>query len=192
VQYVILGLLVLSGPQSLYDLHKQFGQGVSLFYSASFGSIQRALQQLVSQGLVTVSEARDGRRGRKLHTITEAGLGAWHDWMLAPTTGSDAETTMLAKVFLVGALPDPADRAEVIARLRERVASDLGGLRAAAAGIDAQPIPVEHQAVFAYQRATLDYGIRAHELAARWLDELGRDVPPKTPPETPASTVVRG
>ncbi|WP_171013082.1 PadR family transcriptional regulator [Microbacterium sp. 2FI] len=174
MQYVILGLL-LAGPLSLYDLHKQFGQGVSLFYSASFGSLQRALQHLVAQGLVTVSEASEGRRGRKLHTITDDGRAAWREWMLAPTTGADAETTMLAKVFLTGSLTDPADRAAVIARLRERVSADLDGLTGAAASIDAQSIPAEYAAMFAFQRATLDYGIRAHELAARWLDELPGD-----------------
>jgi DNA-binding PadR family transcriptional regulator len=170
MQHVILGLLLL-GPQSLYDLHKQFGQGVSLFYSASFGSIQRALQQLVAQGHVTVSDAPDDRRGRKLHTITDAGRAAWREWMLSPLTGSDVETTMLAKVFLTGFLP-PSDRPEVIARLRTRADAELEGLEGAAAAIDAQTVPAEYADAFAYQRATLDYGIRAHRLAQDWLAEL--------------------
>ena len=174
MQYVILGLLLL-GPQSLYDLHKQFGQGVSLFYSASFGSIQRALRQLVAQGLVTVADAPDDRRGRKLHTISDEGRVAWREWMLAPTVGADPETTMLAKVFLAGFLPEPADRAATIARLRERVDADLRALHEAAVGLDSVPVPAEYRTVAAYQRATLDYGIRAHELAARWLDELALD-----------------
>lgn len=172
MQHVILGLLLLFGPQSLYDLHKQFSQGVSLFYSASFGSLQRALQQAAAHGLVTVAPAPDDRRGRKLHSITEAGVAAWREWMLSPSLGADAETTMLAKVFLAGALDDPADRATMLGHLRARVAAELAGLRAAAVAIDAPQVPPEYAGVFAYQRATLDYGIRAHELAAQWLDEL--------------------
>lgn len=170
MQYVILGLLLL-GPQSLYDLHKQFGQGVSLFYSASFGSIQRALQQLVAQRLVTVADAPDDRRGRKLHTITAAGRAAWREWMLSPVAGKDVETTMLSKVFLTGFLP-AEDRAEVVSRLRTRVDAELDGLEAARQAIDSQSIPAEYAEIFAYQRATLDYGIRAHRLATEWLAEL--------------------
>lgn len=170
MQYVILGLLLV-GPQSLYDLHKQFGQGVSLFYSASFGSIQRALQQLVAQGLVTVADAPDDPRRRKLHTITGAGRAAWRDWMLAPVTGSDVETTMLSKVFLTGFLP-AEDRAVVLAHLRARADAELDGLEAARRAIDAQSIPPEYAEIFAYQRATLDYGLRAHRLAQEWLAEL--------------------
>lgn len=176
MQYVILGLLLL-GPQSLYDLHKQFTQGVSLFYSASFGSLQRALTLLTAQGMVTVAEANAGRRGRKVHTISPEGRAMWREWMLAPTTGSDPETTMLAKVFLAGLLPEPAERTDVIARLSERVAADLDDLRGAASAIDSQQVPAEYATIFAYQRATLDYGIRAHELAADWLDSLSTPTP---------------
>ena len=176
MQYVILGLLLM-GPQSLYDLHKQFTQGISLFYSASFGSLQRALTLLVTQGMVTVEEANEGRRGRKLHTITDAGRTMWREWMLAPTTGSDPETTMLAKVFLAGLLPAREDRTEVVARLGERIATDLDQLRGAASAIDSQSVPREYATIFAYQRATLDYGIRAHELAAEWLEDLADPSP---------------
>lgn len=191
MQHVILGLLVLFGPQSLYDLHKHFSQGISLFYSASFGSLQRALQQLVAQGLATSTEAA-GRRGRKLHTITDAGRDAWRTWMLAPIVGGDAETTMLAKVFLAGVLTDPADREAVVAALRARVASDLADLRGAAAAIDGQiaDVAAEHADVFTYQRATLDYGIRAHALAADWLDELAAGALPR--PAAGALPRVRG
>lgn len=43
---VILGLLML-WPQSLYELTKSFEAGISLFYSASTGSIKRALLSLI-------------------------------------------------------------------------------------------------------------------------------------------------
>lgn len=58
MRFVILGLL-LSGPLSLYDVHKHFTGSISLFYAASFGSIQRALKQAHAEGWVTV-EARLG------------------------------------------------------------------------------------------------------------------------------------
>lgn len=171
VQHVILGLLLLL-PMSLYDLHRAFGQGISLFYSASFGSIQRALRQLVELGHVDVEPAPDDPRGKKLHTITPSGRAAWRAWMHEPVTGADAETTVLARVYFLGLIDDGPERSEIVGVLRNRVSGDLDGLRVAAAGVDAQQIPSEFAGVFAFQRATLDYGIRAHELALDWLDEL--------------------
>ena len=52
--HVILGLLLIA-PQSLYGLVKAFEAGVSLFYSASSGSIKRALDGLLAQGLIEVA-----------------------------------------------------------------------------------------------------------------------------------------
>ena len=76
MQYVILGLL-LGGPLSLYDVRKRFSAGISLFYSASLGSLQRALQQLVADGSVTVADAVGDARGKKLHSVTERGRERW-------------------------------------------------------------------------------------------------------------------
>ncbi|MEU1972785.1 hypothetical protein ABZ477_14095 [Microbacterium sp. NPDC019599] len=171
MHHFILGMLLL-GPLSLYDLHKQFSLGPSLFYSASFGSIQRALRLLVDAGHVTVAGDPDGRRGRKLHTITDSGRETWAAWMRAPVDGSDAETVMLAKVFLLGFVPEPDERRAIVDTLLARVRGDLAVLRDAGRGLDAQEIPAEAADLFRYQRATLDYGIRAHELAEEWLIAL--------------------
>ena len=62
---VILGLLLLLGPQTLYSLNKQFEQGPSLFYRASFGSLQSALRTLLAAGSVRIHEETDGGRLKK-------------------------------------------------------------------------------------------------------------------------------
>lgn len=71
---------------------------ISLFYAASFGSIQRALQQLEAKGWVETLDAEDSRRRNKLRLITEPGRAAWRAWMHEPISGSDAEPTILARV----------------------------------------------------------------------------------------------
>ena len=173
MQQVILGLLILHGPLSLYAVQRQFQQGVSLFYSASFGSIQRALKQLAEQGLATVADAAAAdARGSKPYTVTDAGRRAWREWMLSPVTGGDVETTALARTFFVGLLEERSERRQVVAAIRVRVASDLAELQAVAEGVDAAAIPAEFADVFAFQRATLDYGIRSNLLALTWCDEL--------------------
>ena len=83
MQYVILGLL-LSGPLSLYDLRKRFAAGISLFYSASLGSLQRALQNLAADGLVIGIEVAGDRRGKKLYSVTDTGMQRWREWLAAP------------------------------------------------------------------------------------------------------------
>lgn len=177
MQHVILGLLILHGPLSLYAVQRQFQRGISLFYSASFGSIQRALRQLVEQGLATVGEAADAR-GSKPYAATDAGRRAWREWMLSPLSGGDAETAALARVFFLGLLTDHEDRSRVVQAVRTRVASDLAELESVAATVDAGEIPAEFADVFAFQRATLDYGIRSNRLALTWCDELDAGIRP--------------
>lgn len=171
MQFVILGLLMMD-RMSLYDLHKQFTGGLALFYGASFGSIQRALRQLIDTGMVTVTDDLASARRRRVHAVTDAGMRAWRDWMGEPISGSNAETALLAKVYLLGLLPADQDRRGVLATLRASVAAAMAELESLADVLDAQEIPGEFATIFRYQRATLDYGLRSHELALRWLDGL--------------------
>ena len=179
MQHVILGLL-LGGPLSLYDLQKRFAASISLFYSASSGSIQRALQQLVADGAVTVDDADSGRRGRKVYRIADSGRARWRDWMLAAIpVGTDAETTVLAKVFLLGRLEAREDRAAVVEGIRRHVADARAALQTLATDVDgrAAGLSEDDRTLYAYQRATLDYGLRVHALLAEWIDEVGEVQP---------------
>ena len=127
MRFLILGTL-LDGPLSLYDMRKQSAAGITLFYTASFGSIQRALGQLESHGWVTIFDADDSRRRKKLYVVNDAGQQAWREWKRAPVTASDAEPTMLAKVCLLGRLP-AADRRACVRRGAAR--EGRGGCRSA-------------------------------------------------------------
>lgn len=174
--FVVLGLL-LTGPLSLYDLHKRFTAGISMFYSASYGSLQRSLNQLAAEGAVTVSDDPGSARRRKLHTITPAGRARWREWMLSPLpTGADAETVLLAKVFLLGRLDRLEDRRQVLAAARAQADATLAELDGVRRELDAQSatLPDEHREVFAFQRAVLDYGLRTARLAIEWIGELER------------------
>ncbi|GAA1851269.1 helix-turn-helix transcriptional regulator [Microbacterium koreense] len=174
MQQVILGLLLTHGPLTLYAVKQLFSQGISLFYSASFGSIQRSLRQLVDNGLVVAADKPEGARGSKPYAITDAGRAAFHAWMASPIDGSDAETIALSKTFFLGVL-DEGDRGPVLETIRTRLERDLGELEQVAAALDAMTPPEGAASLFAFQRATLDYGIRAHTLARDWFAALGDD-----------------
>lgn len=170
MQFLILGLL-LDGPLTLYDLHKRFRAGVSLFYAASFGSIQRALRQLETQGWAVPEDAHHGGRRRKLYAVSESGRAAWREWMTSPLTGADPEQLMLARVYLLGSLPSAA-REDAVAVIRARLAEDHARLSALADELDATDVPTAVAEVYRYRRATLEYGLRSHRLALGWLDDV--------------------
>ena len=120
-----------------------------------------------------MADADDTRRRKRLYVISEAGRQSWWEWMGSPITGSDPEPTMLARVYLLGRLPQ-AERAECLAVIRARVDQDAERLASLVRELGATPVPDDLRDVAHYRRATLDYGLRAHALTAQWLDELAR------------------
>lgn len=168
--HVILGLLLLT-PQSLYDLIKSFEAAVGLFYSASSGSIKRALDVLLGKGLIEVASIEPGGRGRKVYRCTEAGRKEFHAWMTGELSRADLETEALSRLFFLGLL-DPQDRGPVLRRMRERAAADLAQLTALETQLDEMDVPAGFAQVIVYQRATLDYGLASGRHALRWFTEL--------------------
>ena len=171
---VILGLLLLLGPQTLYSLNKQFEQGPSLFYRASFGSLQSALRGLHTAGHVRMHEETDGGRLKKVYEITDAGAATFHAWIRSPLSGGDLEVAALSRLFLLGLVEDEVDRRSVLDGIIGEVERELAGLEEFATVLDAQAatVPAEYRQVFRYQRATLDYGVMAHRTALAWFREL--------------------
>lgn len=167
--HVILGLLLIA-PRSLYDLVKGFEAGVSLFYSASTGSIKRALDGLLAQGLIEADGTTPGPRGRKAYRVTAAGRREFHAWMTGEPAGTDLETAALSRLFFLGLL-EPADRADVLGRITARIEADLARLTALGERLDTAAVPAGQRDVAAFQLATLDYGIAAHRQALDWFRE---------------------
>lgn len=167
--HVILGLLLIA-PQSFYDLIKGFEAGVGLFYSASSGSIKRALDGLLARGAIEVASVEAGGRGRKVYRLTDAGREEFRAWMTGEPSGPDLETAALSRLYFLGLL-EPDERAAVVRRITARIEADLAVLSALDEELDTRDIPEEHREIAAYQRATLDYGIAAHRFALDWFRE---------------------
>lgn len=171
---MILGLLMLLGPQTLYSLNKQFERGPSLFYRASFGSLQSALRGLLAAGHVTVHATTERGRNKKNYSVTDAGLRAFHDWIRSPLTGGDLEVAALSRLFLLGLVEDADERRGIIDHITVEVERELARLEEFADALDAQAveIPDAYRGVFRYQRATLDYGLMSHRAALAWFRDL--------------------
>lgn len=166
---VILGLLLLR-PMSLYDLVRAFGAGVSLFYSASSGSIKRALDDLVARGLVDVDEVCPGTRGRKVHRVNDAGRTAFETWMRSELTEPDAERAALSRLYFMGLL-DASERQGVVEHIRRRMKADLARLEDLEREIDGVEVPEGLVEVARFQRLVLEWGIASHRSAQEWADE---------------------
>lgn len=165
---VILGLLLLR-PMSLYDLVRAFGAGVSLFYSASSGSIKRALGDLVARGLVEVDEVRPGTRGRKVHRVNAAGRSAFEAWMRAEPSEPDVDRAVLSRLYFLGLL-EPADRAEVVAGIGWRLDAELARLEEVERKVDGAEVPEDLAEVARYQRLTLELGIVSCRHTRAWVE----------------------
>ncbi|HIY65917.1 MAG TPA: PadR family transcriptional regulator [Candidatus Agrococcus pullicola] len=166
--HVILGLLML-WPQSLYDLTKHFEAGVSLFYSASTGSIKRALDRLLSEGWIAV-ESASGPRGKKTYSISDEGRTEFRRWMLVEANGGDPETAILARTFFLGLLQGE-DRSVAAARIHDRIRQDLARLEQLDSQLPSTAVPEGFEEVAHYQLATLQYGIATGRTALRWAEE---------------------
>lgn len=168
--HVILGLLLLT-PQSQYDLIKSFEAGVALLYSASSGSIKRALDVLLGKELIEVASMEPRGRGRKIYRTTAAGREEFHRWMTDEPHGSDLEAAVLPRLFFLGLL-QPNEREPVLRRIQQRAATDLAALEALHARVAAVEVPDELRDVATYQRLTLDYGIATGRYALAWFTDL--------------------
>lgn len=169
---VILGLLILAGPQTIYDLNKHFEAGISLFYRASLGALRGALQKLREQGAVTVETSIERGRTKKNYHVTDVGVEAFFSWMSGPILGSNLETTALAKCFFLGMIEERDERVRILDDILARIASDQSELEAIAARLDTLELPESAVRVFRFQRATLDYGLGTHRFGADFFRRL--------------------
>lgn len=165
--YVILGLLLIY-RMSLYDLIRAFEAGPSLFYSASAGSIKRAIDSLLRDGRIEVDNVEAGGRGRKTYRITASGEEYFREWMLSEICGSDAESAALARLYFLGLLPKE-DKGQVLDNIDQGLGESLQKLRDVEAEIVHAEIPEHLREVAIYQRATLAYGLASHEFALEWF-----------------------
>ena len=84
LRYALLALLRV-GPQSGYDLQKQFAQSVGHVWHAPDSQIYPELRKMESLGLISGEEQARGERGtRRLYHVTDAGNQAYLEWMESP------------------------------------------------------------------------------------------------------------
>lgn len=174
MEFIILGLL-MGRERTLYDLNKLLKTNISLFYSASFGSISSALDKLLAKGQVAAREVVERGRNKRIFSITAAGEEAFHGWLASPIPGEKVREPALTRLFFFGYLP-PQKR---IAAIEQHLAV-LEALAATLELLDQQsaelPVLAGQRDLAAFQRLTLRYGRDYYAFSIAWYRRLLADL----------------
>jgi len=175
MENVVLGLLIIQSL-TLYELNQAFKQGISMFYSASYGSLQIAIKNLLNKRMIVFEEKVDKGRNKKVYSITEQGRGAFYRWMLNEIPINKLEVTALAKVYFLGLIQSMEERQQIINEILRKIEMVQDELNSMNEEITQFDIPVPYREIFNYQVKTLDYGRKAHSFAREWFQDLLNDL----------------
>jgi PadR family transcriptional regulator, regulatory protein AphA len=164
-EQILLGMIVIHGPSSGYDVKKLFSGTPAAVYQPSAGALYPALRRLEQRGLIRLETAvSKGRRNRRLIHATDAGLAAHLDWVRQPvdpgTVPRDLGLHLMRFVMMEGRLP----RADVLAFLTslcdalEAFVTTMEGYIAAAGA----QMPGQHPLL------ALQHGIAIHQASLDW------------------------
>lgn len=165
------------GPQSGYELQKQFSLSVGHVWHAPDSQIYPELRKMAAEGLVETEDQTRGERGmRRLYHVTPAGDRAFLDWMNGPLDYQRfRDPAHLRAAYLESAEPTAA-RAFLLAHI-SHWEGELAQFEGELAHIDAlsnpmlvrrlENTPAEgHEATIEYKRFTYE------GLAARARGEI--------------------
>lgn len=175
MEHVILGLLMLKS-QTLYELNRHFGQGIALFYSASYGSLQTAIKKLLEKGLIEFEERVENGRHKKVYAVLPQGRDEFFHWMHGETPDNKLEVAALSKIYFLGLVEKAEDKQSVLKEIVGKLEAALANLESMDRGLEEVEVPDAYRDVFHYQRHTLSYGIGSHRFAADWVKRMLKEL----------------
>lgn len=166
-EVAVLGLL-MSGPNSGYDLKKQAEGSVGYFWDPAKSQIYAVLPRLVAAGYATSRKvAQEQRPDKHVYRITARGKQALRDWIeLTPPPPDPARNPLLLKLFF-GDFADPEAVLDQVRARRaeaEQLKADLGAIDARCEGEEGDLFP----------SLTRRYGHHYADAIIRWADEVER------------------
>jgi PadR family transcriptional regulator, regulatory protein AphA len=170
MEFVILGLLALRA-MTVYEINKALERGVSLFYSASFGSINAAIGRLLEKGLISGLEKVENGRNKKIFHLTPSGREAFHDWLNSDIEAEKVKDPGLTRLYFMG-FTSAAERIRVLEAHLEKLRQTLGTLDIIyqqSVNID---MPSRLEDVRRFQMFTLDYGRAFYTFNIAWYQNL--------------------
>jgi PadR family transcriptional regulator AphA len=170
MEFIILGLL-MGREYTLYEINKALETSISLFYSASFGSISAALDKLERKQWAVVRESVERGRNKRLYALTPAGAEAFSAWLESPIPSEKVRDPALTRLFFLGHLP-AAQRITVIEEHLAALELLYASLVLLEQQTTATPMPEARQEIAAYQLLTLRYGKDYYAFSIAWYKRL--------------------
>lgn len=182
MENVVLGLLIIQSL-TLYEMNRAFKQGISMFYSASYGSLQVAIKNLLGKQLIVFDEKVEKGRNKKVYRITEQGKEAFYQWMLVEIPVNKLEVTALSKVYFLGLIQNAEHKKQIVLEILSKIHLVQGELTKMNEAISRLDIPDSHRDILTFQLKTLDYGIGAHSFAGEWFLDLLKNLEDSSDPD---------
>lgn len=175
MEYLILGLLILS-PMTGYELQQFIKKNLALICSHSAGSVQTALAKLEKEGKIISHVTAEGRRQKKVFTITDIGRSAFSVWVAQPMQSDKVKNMELSKLFFAG-LAKPEERIVAIKNYicqMQHTESVLCMIRESFRQMKEEKLPpgTDWEQVLRFQGYTIEYGIAAAEFEISWYRQL--------------------
>lgn len=161
--YLILGLLAES-PRTGYEIRKITQLRYRFFWSESYGQIYPALRELESEGCILA--VAQGPRGKRVYSITEAGLALFLRWIGEPAAEETARFEAILKVSFGWAMK-PEALETLLRDFASRQERNLEQLRAFK--IELESIP-DHAGNHDIALMTIDLGLATYQAWKEWSD----------------------
>ena len=166
IDCVILGLLSheeLTG----YEIKKRMDTTLKYFWSASYGSIYPALNDLVNRGLATKREDTNSKRNKLIYTITENGRDYLKNWLSLPAEKDELRYETLLKLFF-GSEKGEEQALIHMEAFEKKIEEELPYLLHAEKALNQS---LHNDIAHKYYLLTVEFGIKTYQAYLEWCKE---------------------
>ncbi len=166
IDCVILGLLSheeLTG----YEIKKRMDTTLKYFWSASYGSIYPALNDLVNRGLAAKREDTNSKRNKLIYAITENGRDYLKKWLSLPIEKDELRYETLLKLFF-GSEKGEQQALIHIEAFEKRIEEELPYLLRAKTILNEK---LNEDTAHKYYLLTVEFGIKTYQTYLEWCKE---------------------
>ncbi|MBD5393305.1 MAG: PadR family transcriptional regulator [Lachnospiraceae bacterium] len=166
IDCVILGLLSheeLTG----YEIKKRMDTTLKYFWSASYGSIYPALNDLVNRGLAIKKEDTESKRNKQIYTITKEGRDYLKKWLTLPIEKDELRYETLLKLFF-GNEQSVEQALFHIEAFEKKIEKELPYLLNAEETLNKN---LNNDIAHKYYLLTVEFGIKTYRTYLEWCKE---------------------
>lgn len=170
LSHALLGLISYK-PSTGYELRTTFSESVQFFWNATLPQIYRTLNQMESQGWLTVEiEPQQGKPSKKVYSISDVGMKELTRWLMSKPEITPERNPLLLKVFF-GRMIHPEALKKIISGCQQYHVKLLEQYEKETVNVIQHYAEVcGSEADAAFWRLTLDFGQRYSKMVVEWCD----------------------